>query len=173
VRRPYRPPYRPGYGYGSAYAGWIGPGYVGYPYGFGDDDFSYDNSGYADANGEYPNDGSYPNDASDAGQPGMYSGDGDGAEAPPIPYQAPWSGANSPSVSAAAASASQASDPVTLVFRDGRPPEQIHNYMLSRTTLSVLDGRHREIPVNELDLPATEKANRAAGVDFRLPDGAR
>jgi hypothetical protein len=58
---------------------------------------------------------------------------------------------------------------VTLVFKDHRPNEQIHNYMLSGTTLSILDHQHRDIPVTELDLAATEKANRDAGVDFHLP----
>jgi len=62
---------------------------------------------------------------------------------------------------------------VTLVFKDGRPAEQIHNYMLTRTTLYVRDERHREIPVDELDLAATAKANREAGVDFEVPAGVR
>jgi hypothetical protein len=61
---------------------------------------------------------------------------------------------------------------VTLVFKDGRPNQQIHNYILTRTTLYVQDERRREIPVDELDLAATEKANKDAGVEFRLPGGA-
>jgi hypothetical protein len=60
-------------------------------------------------------------------------------------------------------------DAVTLVFKDGRPAEKIHNYALTRTMLYVTDGRHREIAVADLDLAATEKANRAAGVSFQLP----
>jgi hypothetical protein len=63
----------------------------------------------------------------------------------------------------------QNEDAVTLVFRDGRPSEQIHNYALTRTTLYVLDEHHRDIPVDELDLEATAKVNRDAGVDFQLP----
>jgi hypothetical protein len=58
---------------------------------------------------------------------------------------------------------------VTLVFKDGRAPEKIHNYALTRTTIYVTDGRSQEIPVAALDLAATEQANRAAGVDFQLP----
>ena len=61
------------------------------------------------------------------------------------------------------------SNAVTLVFKDGRPAETIHNYALTRTTLYVTDTRRREIPVASLDLEATEKANRAAGVQFQLP----
>jgi hypothetical protein len=74
---------------------------------------------------------------------------------------------------AAPAPAAENTEAVTLVFKDGRASEQIHNYILSRNTLSVLDGRHRDIPVDQLDLVATEKANREAGVDFHLPASAR
>ena len=65
------------------------------------------------------------------------------------------------------------SDAVTLVFKDGRPSEQIHNYILTRTAVYVTDAHHREIPVADLDLAATEKANREAGVDFKLPQTGR
>jgi hypothetical protein len=58
---------------------------------------------------------------------------------------------------------------VTLVFKDGRAPEQIHNYMLTRTTLYVQDEHRREIAVGDLDLDATRKANKDAGVEFQLP----
>jgi hypothetical protein len=59
--------------------------------------------------------------------------------------------------------------PVTLMFKDGRPPEQIHDYILTRTTLYVQGARTREIPVADLDLVAMETVNKAAGVDFQLP----
>ena len=58
----------------------------------------------------------------------------------------------------------------TLIFKDGRPPVQIHNYALTGSTLYALDGESRqEIPLSLLDVPATVAANRAAGVDFALP----
>ena len=63
--------------------------------------------------------------------------------------------------------------PVTLIFKDGRPAEQIQNYMLTRTTLYVQEQRIREIPVADLDLPATQIANKAVGIDFQLPGVAR
>jgi hypothetical protein len=62
---------------------------------------------------------------------------------------------------------------VTLVFKDGRPNQQIHNYMLTRTTLYVQDEHHREIPVGDLDLAATQKVNKNDGVDFQLPGAVR
>ena len=59
---------------------------------------------------------------------------------------------------------------VILIYRDGRPPEQIQNYLATRSTLTVLDGgRRREIPLSDLNLPATMSANRQTGVDFQLP----
>lgn len=58
----------------------------------------------------------------------------------------------------------------TLVFNDGRPPMEVHNYALTGSTLYALDGeRRQEIPISALDLPATVVANRKTGVDFALP----
>jgi hypothetical protein len=58
----------------------------------------------------------------------------------------------------------------TLVFKDGRPSKQVHNYALTATTLYALDGESRqEVPLSLLDVQATIEANRAAGVDFALP----
>ncbi len=60
-------------------------------------------------------------------------------------------------------------NPVTVVFKDGRPAERIHNYLMTARMLSVLDGYRREIPVDEIDMTATAKVNREAGVDFMVP----
>jgi hypothetical protein len=58
----------------------------------------------------------------------------------------------------------------TLIFKDGRPAVQIHNYALTANTLYALDGDSRqEIPLSLLNVQATVEANRAAGVDFALP----
>lgn len=65
-------------------------------------------------------------------------------------------------------------DTVTLIFKDGRPPEQIQNYLATRTTLTILDnGRRRDVPLADLDIPATTSANRQTGVDFELPAAVR
>jgi hypothetical protein len=57
-----------------------------------------------------------------------------------------------------------------LIFRDGRPPEKVHSYALTGSTLYALDGDlNREIPLALLNVPATVEINRAAGVDFALP----
>jgi hypothetical protein len=59
--------------------------------------------------------------------------------------------------------------PVTIVFKDDRPPEQIHNYLLTPNTLTVLDQHRHEIPVDQIDLTATARMNLQAGVEFSLP----
>ena len=49
----------------------------------------------------------------------------------------------------------------------------MQNYAVTSTTLYVLDGeRRRAIPLDEIDLPQTEKTNRDAGLDFEIPAGA-
>jgi hypothetical protein len=98
-------------------------------------------------------------------------GDASGPYPPPYdpnqiaPQRPVYRGATEPEQ----APAPESEDAVTLVFKDGRPPEQIHNYILSRTTLYVQDKRTRSIPIEQLDVAATAKANEDAGIEFRLP----
>ena len=64
---------------------------------------------------------------------------------------------------------------ITLIFKDGHS-QQVHNYALTKTTLYVLDdaasGRRPEIPLDKIDVAATEETNREAGVDFIIPTAA-
>ncbi len=62
---------------------------------------------------------------------------------------------------------------VTLIFKDGRTPVQIHNFVLTRTEIFVGDEQHRVIPTDLLDLAATAKVNQEAGVDFQLPEARK
>jgi hypothetical protein len=167
-RGPYISPYWPTYSY-YTYP-WIWPGYptildcenpddnldCGYGYG-GYGDNGYGNYGYGNGadNGGYDN-GNY-------GYLGADQGYGDQNLGPwPPQYQQPAVGQPY-----AAPSSEEA---VTLIFKDGRPPEQIHNYVLTPTILYAGDVAHRQvIPLDELDIPATEKANAEAGVDFHVP----
>ena len=55
-----------------------------------------------------------------------------------------------------------------LVFRD-KHAEEIQNYAIVGKTLWVFtEMRARKIPITELDVPATAKANEDRGIDFRL-----
>jgi hypothetical protein len=64
-------------------------------------------------------------------------------------------------------------DGVTLVFKDGRTPVQIHDYVLTRNIVYVWDRHQRVIPIDQIDMVATAKANSDAGIDFELPESAR
>jgi hypothetical protein len=56
-----------------------------------------------------------------------------------------------------------------LVFRD-RHKQEIQNYAIVGETLwNFSPQRTEKIPLSQLDLPATTKANEDRGVDFRLP----
>lgn len=145
-RRPYVSPYRGGIPYGVS--GWIAPYYLGFP-----DDSGDDESSSANPAGEGYD--QQPDDQAPPPWPSIYD-QGPVAPAYSTPQPAPETEAA-----------------VTLIFKDGRPPEQIHNYLLTRDTLFVGDRRPSEIPVDQLDLAATAKVNRDAGVDFRLPVGSR
>lgn len=144
-RRPYISPYSWGIPYG--YPGWIDPYFLSNP----------DDSGYDDSS-QSPNYASESNAAQPPDEEQVQQ------EPPPSgPYRPTY---DQPQPAPASENA------VTLVFKDGRPSEQIHNYALTRSTLYVLDQdpHHPDIPTDQLDLAATAKVNHDAGVDFRLPD---
>ena len=44
---------------------------------------------------------------------------------------------------------------------------------MTATTISVLDQRHRDIPVDQLDLSATARLNRESGIEFAIPAVSR
>ena len=153
-RRPYSRYYGIGIPYGVPVTGWADSDYPGY----------FDSTGYDPSTGQGDDSvEGYAQQATDQG--------------PPPPYQEPPP-AEQPSAEpqpapAPPAAAPENEDAVTLVFKDGRPPEQIHNYALTRTTLYVRDQHRRDIPVDQLDLAATQKVNHEAGIDFHVPGAAQ
>lgn len=143
------------------------PYFLSYPdsldYSDGQDDNSYVSPGYPpDDSASQPNPvAGYPPQPADQGQQDL----------PPWPsYNPPPPPATAPETKSVVPE-SVAS--VTIVFNDGRPPQQIHNYVITPTTLYIFDKQRHEIPLDHLDLVATAKANRDAGVDFNLPVPAR
>jgi hypothetical protein len=146
-RRPYVSPfgglYTPGYG---AF-GWINPYPLGYP-----DSSDTDPSAVSSNQGGAAGYDSQPDALNPMG--------------PGIPYP-PSADYSQPQPSP------QNEQAVTIIFKDGRQPEQIHNYILTRSTLIIGDSQRREIPTEQLDLAATAKVNQDAGVDFSLPSTAR
>ena len=67
----------------------------------------------------------------------------------------------------------EAPEPATvLVFRDSRKLE-VQNYAIIGQTLWSFSGpRTQKIPIADLDLAATAKANDARGLDFKVPASA-
>jgi len=150
----------------GGYPFWPGWGW-GYPYLYNDWDNSDDydaqpTSNYATAQQSYPE---YAPGAYDPPEP-----DSEQPQRPSWPYSRPAPSASQPWPASVAL---PTESPVTLVFKDGRPNEQIHNYLMTATTLSVLDQRHRDIPVDQIDLTATARLNREAGIEFAIPGGSR
>ncbi len=63
-------------------------------------------------------------------------------------------------------------EPTILVFRDGHQQE-VTNYAIMGQTVYVLDDRTQKIPLANLDVPATVKANDDRGMEFKIPAGQR
>ena len=56
-----------------------------------------------------------------------------------------------------------------LIFRD-RHQQEVQNYAIVGSTLWVFgEQRTQKVPLSDLDIAATTKANDEHGVDFRIP----
>jgi hypothetical protein len=154
----YRRPYAP-YFYGNSV--YLVPGllnsYWDYPDGFS----SSDGTPYSNQQPIQDNNYSQPDPGYGSGDQGPRSGQGPEYRSKDVPPPPP------------AASEPLPLAPLTLIFKDGHS-QQIHNYAMTRTKIYVVDnaaaGRTLEIPLNTIDLQATEETNRQTGVDFSIPE---
>lgn len=153
-RRPYVSPYGSTIFYGVSGYGVPGPYVLDYP-----DGYDYDSTATPLDNGYQAPDMLPPYPAQPAEAPGGYA---------PAAGVYPQGGASSQLASGLASE-----DGVTLVFKDGRAPVQIHDYVLTRNVVYVWDRHQRVIPIDQLDMVATAKANSEAGIDFELPEPPR
>jgi hypothetical protein len=115
-------------------------------------------------------------DGDEPGDEGVYQPPQEQAEQPPFDYEEMAANAPAPFRPEYPEPAAPPPEPArdqpatTLIFNDGRPPAQVHNYALTATTLYALDcDTRKEIPLSLLNVTATVETNRAAGVDFALP----
>ena len=160
----YRPPYRGyGNGYGYSYPYTYANSWELLPWDLGYPDFTGYNDGYGDSDSA--------SDPEQAAQPPQQP-PADYAAPPDEGYRPDYSPYNYPSAPAVA-SASVAPEPqLTLIFKDGHQ-QTIRNYVLTQNKVIVLDeaasGREQQVPLAALDLPATEQAAQAAGLDFSPP----
>ena len=176
--------------------GWLGFGYPYYfdpgffdlwdaaVYGQDNQDSGNNDQGYGyqveNPSGEYGQpDGGY------SSQPGgEYSSQaggesyGEPGEQPP-PWPGPQAAQPAPgshfSVSGlSAASAPPLEGPLTVVFKGGRAPETMQNYMVTSKALTDLDPNHyQQIPLDQIDIAATMRANRANGLEFQIPGASQ
>ena len=64
--------------------------------------------------------------------------------------------------------------PLVVIFNSGRDPMKIQNYLITAKVLTDLDSQHYEqIPLDEINLAATQNFNKVAGVDFQIPTASR
>ncbi len=176
----YNYPYGLGYGYPYIFD----PGF----YDWGDFDTgdneqpSYDQGGYGYDQGGYGYDqGGYGYDQSgappDYQAPNPYQSRGPLILNPAVPAPGSAAGYGPPDRQSAQSSAgfptALPNQPLTVVFKNGRDPIKMQNYMLTADVLTDLDPQHyAEIPLNQIDLAATQWANSAVGGSFQVPGTA-
>ena len=155
------------------------PYWSGYPYLLNPNFYNLGLYDWSDSDNSAP--GSYESDNS---QPGSYISDqapgsdeyaqtydpsNPAPDYPPYPNQ----GYAAPNQIASAATPSPA-QPLTVIFKSGRSPIEIQNYLMTSRVLTDLDPEHYEqIPLDEINLAATQNFNKVAGVDFQVPIASR
>jgi hypothetical protein len=99
----------------------------------------------------------------------------DAAPYDPAPYPDYGYGAQGQQRAAAEPTAPSAPEqPLTVIFKSGRDPVKMQNYMMTSKVLTDLDSRHYEqIPIDQIDIAATQWANSPAGVRFEIPGASR
>jgi hypothetical protein len=153
-----------GYGYGRNCWGSYGCGLgYGYPYLYGGIDpywwWEDDSNAQPDPGAPYGYDNGLANEMQDQGMPVRPAPDSSDQDeyaraTPPPPPQ------------------SQTGPATVLVFRD-QHQEEVQNYAIVGQTLwNFSSGHTQKIPLSDIDVPATQKANDAQGVEFRLPSSS-
>jgi len=92
-------------------------------------------------------------------------------QGPPYPNQG-YAAPNQ--IAPPATGAPATAQPLVVIFKSGRDPMKIQNYLVTAKILTDLDSEHYEqIPLDEINLAATQNFNKVAGVDFQVPTASR
>jgi hypothetical protein len=154
------PYYRPWWGYG--YAGYYYPGYYGY-YGYDPllwgsaSSYLYDTSeaynAYADQTQQLQQQINRLQDEVDRLHDEQYAR----PAAPPAPPTPP------------APAKPESAALTVLIFKD-QHREEVRNYAVVGRTLWIFSERRaRKVPLDQVDIPATQQANDERGLDFKIP----
>ena len=152
--------------------------YYGYDYGYESPVYQEDNSavlcggtfencqGYAESEGAPPGGYYYrPRVGTNSVMEGSRYGEHyiDSRENPPEP---------SPSQGAITTNGNENNDTTTiLIFKDGMKRE-VTNYAIMGQYVFVFSGDRRKIPLSEIDVDATVKANEDRGTEFKIPSSS-
>jgi hypothetical protein len=144
------------------------PNLLGYPYLI---DPNFYNLGLYDwSDSDNSASGSYESDNS---LPGSYEPDQNGPAPDYLPYPSQGYYATN-QIAPAAVGAPTPTQPLTVIFKSSRAPIQVQNYLMTAKVLTDLDSEHYEqIPLDEINLAATQNFNKVAGVDFQVPVASR
>ncbi|MGD0155960.1 MAG: hypothetical protein ABSB50_07670 [Terracidiphilus sp.] len=154
--------------YTYSYPAWLG---YGYPYVIDPGFYDWGDS----------EESAYDQGSAAPAYPAPYPGQGYGApeEIPEQGYSEEISPRSGPSQQTAAAGSTApytpaSEQPLTVIFKDGRAPAKMQNYMMTAKVLTDLDSHHYEqFPLDQIDVAATQQVNRANGVDFQIPRNSR
>jgi len=135
--------------YTSVYPGWLG-----YPYEL--------NPGFLDW-------GDYDDSTNEQGS--VAPGNSDPYLEPDYPSPGGYPGPSEAEGNSSVEQPEEPQIPLTVIFKGGRAAESIENYIMTATALTDFDSHHYErIPLDQIDLVATQQANRANGIDFQMPN---
>jgi len=161
--------------YDNFYPAWLSAGY-GYPYVI--DPGFYDWSLPDDADDESGVNPAYDDGGAGPDYPAPYPEYGYGAPGE-IPQEG-FAGGISPEAAqgepaeAATPPAPNLGQKLTVIFKSDRAPVKMQNYMMTTRVLTDLDAQHYEqIPIDQIDVAATERVNKADGVGFAIPGASR
>ena len=147
----------------NTYAYWPGYPYLYDPNAYNLALYDWDNSDETASDNSQP--GSYEPESY---APGSYESDQNGPALLYSPY--PNQGYAAPVAEAGAAAPAISGMPLTVIFKNGRAPISVRNYLMTSRVLTDLDSQHYEqIPLDQIDLAATKRFNTFAGVDFQVP----
>jgi len=156
----YSYPTWPGYGYSYVFD----PGF----YDWDDSDAAPDGTAYNQSEPAPSYAAPYADDS--YGAPGETAQEGFPGTMPPARARGPQWGVAEP----IARTAPVTEQSLTVIFKTGRAPVKMQNYMMTGKVLTDLDsGHYEQIPVDQIDIAATQWASGDAGVRFEIPGASR